>query len=323
MTDFIITNDPSVIGGTKDETAGRFDATYSKHGTAYPIRYSFTHPLPPGEDDLWLQFGHWRQIDTHYYHDTTAHIIPFADGNPWVRWQAVDGIMAVEVYDGSGGAMTSYTVPNNDETFETWDWHIVRNDGSNNATFAFYINGVQQMTHTGPIGSDVIADRFTLGATGDLFGEADVMVFSNMRLSNVSTLDTRFCSLLVSTVGTYDEFGGGGFAALMDYDAATVATSDAAGQRVSGTINFADVPTGTIASVSVASRSRAEGPSVNPNTLAHFIRDNATNYDQAPVTPGAGYAAIVTEMAINPDTGVAWLPGDLDGMEFGLLSSQV
>jgi len=111
----------------------------------------------------------------------------------------------------------------------------------------------------------------------------------------------------------------GGFAELGDTDIASVAFSDAVGERVSSIPSAWTGPTtGTIERIVPIGIGSTTG--VGPQTVAHYLKVGGTNYDSAPATMTAIPDYFVSEYALNPDTGAIWTFADLAALEMGLVS---
>ena len=198
-----------------------------------------------------------------------------------------------------------------------------------NSTFQMYIDGVLVYDK-----SDFV--RFASASVGYeralYIGDSVVTTIaafqgtylSNIRVSSTDTRGKDFMSLPLDTVGTYNEFDLDGFAALADGTGKLMARSKTAAQRVSGTLDYASIPdNGAISEVKISSVFSVDSAAANPNALAHFIRVGTTNYDQALAEPVNFRDVLLTSLATNPDTAVAWALADLNGMQFGLLSGNI
>lgn len=324
MTDILITNAFQLLGTSIRTSATYYDANYADHASWLPNANSKIFDVD--ENDFWIQFTMYRTYQGYLAGSADAFYFYFTSGDIWCSLPIVSGIQKFRYRAAPGGASTTVEVTIPSMTVTTIDIHIIKDNGDGTATFDLYVDGSLLNAYTGTRGGGTVSGKFMIGSPGTWGNQGEGGGYiSNLHISTSSTLNTRFRSIPVDTVGTYNMFVGGGFDGLVDGAPLTFAWSDTAAQRVSGTIDHTLIPTGvgTITSVAVTTITQPQGPSVSPNSLAHFVRSGTTNYDQTPVTPAAGSNPMVTEMVNNPATASAWETADFNGIEFGLVSSHV
>lgn len=337
MTDYLLTNNPRVLGAEADTTPGRFPAAFADRSILFRDGRNGGIPLF-GLNEVWVSF--YLYVPTVNSSITALYQLLnlTAGGKPFFGFrQQATTIEAYRQTRGPNTAASNYTVydsvviPQN--TLFKVDLFLRKAEAgsSTNSTVQVYFDNAlvldlpdfQRFTSDGTTAA--VDDIFGINLTDFPINNANPGIhFSNIRVSDTPTVDKDFLSLTLDTVGTYDEFGLDGFAGLIDPDSVKMARSLVAGQRVSGTGDFASLPdNGAISELKMLTPYSVLGNTADPNALAHFIRVGATNYDQALTSPGAVRDIKSTSLATNPATGLAWTVADLDGMEFGLLSGNV
>jgi hypothetical protein len=340
MPDYLITNNPAIIGGAVDTTSGRFPSDYADHGSRFDPDQSFRISLPEDENEIWVSF---------YLHigDATGNLIT----RPWLYLANEGGGLKAPAIGAAGDASVnlwfhrlnsnrndeddysrSTVSPIPENALSRIDIFIRFNEdgNANNSTFQVYVNGVLSYDKSN-------FARFTtgtvlnyehalyVGAGGSAFdGLDDPFTISNVRVSTSDTRGKDFLALRLNAVGTYNQFDLDGFTALTDLTGRKLARSQTVGQRVSGTLDFAAIPdNGAISEVKLVTAFAVDSDAANPNALAHFVRSGTTNYDQTLAAPALFRDVLITPLVNNPVDSGPWALSDLDGMQFGLLSGNV
>lgn len=329
MTDYILTNDASIIGGTQSTEAGKFDPNYADR--CVQLDYNAMHgvALPENENSVWVQFQYYYEYgNTGTAEDGYMWAWPHSSGYMWAGIGLSNGI-AKQWGMGNANTLFSYgdsmSFPFNQLVTVDINLVFTVNGAATSSAFAYYVNGTPIIQYSGPryinSNSGSMKNVFYLGGY-DYMGTSARVFVSNLRVSNESTLGTRFRLAPLSTVGTYNEFPGG-FAALTNATPTNATFSDVAGQRVSGTISTTGFSSDQITNVKLVSQVRNGSPTADPNTLGHFTRIGGTNYDGAITTPMGMWSSLVTDLPVNPATGAAWSLAELGTTEFGLISSKI
>jgi hypothetical protein len=321
VPDLQVTNDPSVLGGSRDRTAGRFNAAYSESATILNGEQGPRISLL-GENDIWVQFTIYRDSAWTINLDGQWLTIPFTTGDVWIEIDALGfNNLQMAQYAAPAGALTNTAIAEiATNTLAVIDVHIVKDDPLNagNAIYELFVNGVSVYSFSGTRGGGVVGDFINLSG----FRWNYTYYLSNLRVSTESTLSKPFRIENLKTVGNYDEFLGAGFAGLTDRNTNFHAYGPVDGARVGGTLDFDFIPdNGAISAIALAVLSRAEGPRVTLENLGHFVRIGGADYDQTPATPGRSRAQVVTTMLTNPATAAAWAYADLQFTEFGLVAT--
>lgn len=324
MADYLLTNSAADIGGEEAAVAGTFNPAFATHAIRKPDDSFFVLPLF-GLNEVWVAFDYYVPTrgagedglvwEYRYKNGNPMFLVEVSNGGTWMQRRTSNA---------SGYTGDAYTEVTGVRT--RVDIHIIKDDVGTpgNCTFEIYFDEGLAYHYSGDrdtANTHLLADEIRIGGT-DHLPDGTYMYLSNVRVSDSDTRGKNFQVVPLAVVGTYDEFSGG-FGNLLDSGAFVY--SDAAGERISGTPNFASlVDNGAPTSVRVQSMLYAEAANPNPNSMQHFLRDGGVNYDNAVVhTPSGMRRRYVSEWPINPATGLAWTHADLDGMEFGLLSSQV
>lgn len=321
MTDLLFTNTPSYFNGVQSTSSGKFNPAYADY-CAQVDDYVKPNVSLYGEDDVWVQFDWYWDGTSGSAEDGIMWEFYEASGASWIYVDIYNGATSIERLD-STGSYTTEAITLLKGTLVTVDIHIVKNP-SGNSTLEIYQNEALAYSFTGARQSGTshyVGDLISIGGS-DYLISGKYVYMSNLRVSTIDTRGRKFSIKKLSTVGTYDEFSGGGFAALIDDTQWPF--SDTAGDRESGTLDYAAITDNGAPAKIVLQTSILADASASPNSIAHFVRDSATNYDQTALTPTAGITSILSsELTTNPDTGLAWEHTDLNGMEFGLVSSNI
>lgn len=315
MTDYLITNDPFDLGGTFDDTAGKFDADFADH--AIFINDNVPHGIKlPETDEIWISFDCWmdfRGADEDGYH--------------W-RLFSQDNALLFRIALSNGNASVVAVTSGADETISIGipgdqviriDLRCVTNIGANpnDHQTTLYINGaIAAQTGINGAGGGAPA-RFEFGGADAFISPTQGYWVSNVRVTDENPIGTKFKVLGPTGAGNYSDFVGG-HVELGDFLATTVAYATANGDRVSATITPGTKPPGTLTKVLLSSTARSTGPGADPAQIGLFARLAATDYDGALATPGADITPLVEAYVENPNTLAPWEWADLTGLEIGL-----
>lgn len=331
MTDYIATNDPFVLGGVKDETAGRFDADFADHATSITTtnRISLF-----GLNEVWVQFDFYLIGAGTSSDDGRFFYVSDANSRAYIGLRQTNGVVDAfrETRQPTNGfpVLSVSAAPVARETLHRADVRIIKDRDLDqiSVTYEFYLNGALLFSYSGesytddPLDADwTLEDFFTYGGYNIMNGGSGLAI-SNLRVSDTSTIGRKFRAISLNAAGNYSGFVN--FPEVLT-DPVLGAYSDAAAERFSGTIDFASLTdNGAPAAVTLQARVRPDGILANPNRLAFFIREGTTDYDGTPqAAPSSAYQFITARYLTNPATASAWAHADLDGMEFGLVSSHV
>lgn len=337
MTDILLTNNAQIIGGVHDTTVGHFPSDYATHCIRFPFGTGTQIVLPNAENEIWVSFYIRTGTPTNNLGERPCLFLSSDNFNfPAIGLYARGS--ALEWFQQTNGSSSSDTTWSKNttalavNTMTRMDIFIRFEEVSDslNSTVQFYLNGVlsfelnnaaRYTTNPGPGYKKILY----LGNPGDSVPAfTDFFSISNLRISTTDTRGKNFLSLPLNTVGTYNQFDLDGFAALNDQTNRLIARSQTAGQRVSGTLDFASIPdNGAISEVKLSSVFSVDSVSANPNALAHFVRDGTTNYDQSLLSPVNFRDVLLTSLTNNPATASEWTLADLNGMQFGLLSGNI
>jgi len=337
MTDLFVTNNPAILGGTGTTTSGRFPAAFADKATAILCDGSSrTFTIPNDENDVWISFyGRFTNVTDvnrtrpfvwiDHEGATPGPAIGIAADKTLVRGVERVDAGAPSSADASYTSLGSILAAAN--TLNRYDIHIVFEETDPlNSTFEVYVDNVlmyQKLNQPRNSGAVPWRKAISIGQSHD-WRPFEWFYLSNFRISTADTRGKEFMSLSLDAVGNYNQFDLDGFDALVDPNSSKVARSQTAGQRVSGTLDFASIPdNGAISEVKLVSVGAVDSATPNPNALAHFVRSGGTDYDQASVEVTNWRTTILTSMPTNPATAAAWALADLNGMEFGLLSGNV
>lgn len=141
-------------------------------------------------------------------------------------------------------------------------------------------------------------------------------VFSEFIVATTSTLGMRIKELQVDSVGTYADMVGT-ITDLNTADPLTGILTDAVSERASW---MPDAYTDLGGIAAIVTSGRAHRKSGSPSKMAHFLRMSGVNYDgvDKDISGPTKWQSI---WETNPATSVAWVGGDLSGIEVGLKSA--
>lgn len=315
MTDYLLTNDPFDLGGTFDDTAGKFDADFADHAIFLDNNVAHGVKLPE-TDSIWISFDCWIG-------NTGAD----EDGYMWRCYSQDNALLGYfDIVNGTydwiaatGGTPQSFSVgiPKNqvvriDINFVT---NIAANPNDHQSTV--YLNGAIAAQTSVNGGGGGAPSRFEFGGS-DAFQVSDQGYWiSNVRVTDVNPIGTKFKVLGPTGAGNYSDFIGG-HVQLGDFLATTVAYATAGGDRVSCSITPGTEPPGTLTKVALSATTRSSGAGANPSQIGLFARIGGTDYDGALETPEAAILPLVETYLTNPDTLAEWAWSDLAGVEVGL-----
>ena len=327
MTDYLITNNAAILGGTEDASvAGSFDPQYADHALRFDEASAASIALP-ALNDLWIR------ADCFYDDfDLTSN----GDGNFWTV--AIPNIDIVMV-DFSNGSKTldyasgNYTSPSQsgppitgipDAQLFTLDVHIETGVAVNGNTDDFRVTFYVDLSLIGQIlsknnnlnGAPPV--RFDFGGTDFLDGN-ERFFLSNVLVSDQDTRGRRFRILRPTGSGALAT-AEGGYSELGDGDPATFAYARAAGDAVTSTLTPGASPPGTIGKIILASYARNAVETPNPATVVNRLRIAGTDYDATGLSAAGGsIEALSSEWALNPATGAPWTWADLASLEIGFM----
>lgn len=318
MADHLLTNQPRDFRAKGTSTNNTYyDQNYARHSN---IIGRFNSPIfdVPYTAETWIQFGLYIS-DTHHSPNGFALAVKYDTGEMWLGWRPDEDLLYYR--DTPGASLSTKTWVPTVASFIWVDMKIVLDDGSGNATYEFYEDGVLVVSHTTALGANSLEPKLIFG-TNDWTREEDDWHITNLRISDTDTRGKRFREAYINAAGNYDEWAGRGIEGMFESEDLRFSWPTATGQRMSGTVDFADLTdNGAPTEVRLQSIARHTGPTPAIDEFRHFVRDGTTDYDQAVITPDGSRDRRVTAMATNPATGVAWTHADLDGMEFGVLSA--
>lgn len=338
MTDYLLTNNPTLVGGVRDTTVGKFPAAYADHGCRIPGNGQIRIPIPDAWNEAWVSFYAYMETPTGngiarpawYFKNVGSPVHPgiglLADFNEWQWFQNVNSGSTSE---GSYSRETTNTPGTNNLVRVDIFIRFEEVGTPANSTFQVYLDGLlsydrQNFQRYTSGDQDPYEKAFYIGNPATSVSPFTFATISNIRVSSTDTRGKDFMALNLNTVGNYNQFDLDGFNALTDLTDKLLARSQTAGQRVSGTLDFASIPdNGAISEVKLVSVFSVDSAVANPNALAHFVRSGTTDYDQSLVAPTAFREIAVTSLPTNPATASSWALADLNGMEFGLLSGNV
>lgn len=320
MTEIIATNSTDMLSGVATSNTSTFNSTYANFGVKWDYSTQKIHTFANTYNEFWQRLDIYPIIDTYFQNEGVYFPLFFTDGSYFSTVHIKGSTNTFRTYDGTG-AFANNTFVMSNAALQTMDLHVIRDNGDSTSTVELYLNESLVASRTGSINGKTVATKISVGGSGSSLRANTV--FSNLHVSDVSTIGRKFRACKLETVGTYNEFLGAGFSGLNDGNPVSYAHANTAGARVSGTIDYLALPggAGTISAVALSSTVRAEGPSVNPDSIAHFIRVANTNYDQSAIIPSGYRQSFITTLATNPATSLSWVQSDLENMEFGLLSA--
>jgi hypothetical protein len=327
MTDYLITNNAAILGGTEDASvAGSFNPLYADHALRFDEASAASLSLP-ALNDLWIR------ADCYYDDfDLTSN----GDGNFWTVAVPNIGLTMMDFSNGSKTldyANSSFTSPLQtgppvtgipDAQLFTLDLHIETGSAVNGDTDDFRVTFYVDLSLIGQVlskntnlnGAPPV--RFDFGGVDFLDGNARFFL-SNVLVSDQDTRGRRFRILRPTGAGALTT-AEGGYAELGDGDSATFAYARAAGDAVSSTLTPGATPPGTIGKIVLASYARNAVETPNPATVVNRLRIAGTDYDAAGLSPASGsIEALSSEWALNPASGLPWTWADLASLEIGFM----
>lgn len=338
MTDYIITNNPTTFGGDFSTVAGHFPDTYAGHCIRFPVGQGTRIMLPENENELWISF-YLRSGDPS---NNFGYIPAFHFSSDNFRFPAIgiyvrgNSIAWFRQTDGNSNNSNNWALANTNalpaNTLSRMDIFIRFEEPGQplHSTVQFYINGVLSYELDAAPRYDVDMgagyDRaFYLGNPGaSVPAFDDFFSISNVRVSTTDTRGKDFASYFLNAVGTYNEFDLDGFDALTDTTDTKLARTQVAGQRLSGTLDFASITDpSVITEVKLITPFLVDSEFADPNAIGHFIRVGTTDYDAALFSPDTTRDILLTSFSNNPDTNAAWNLAEIENMQFGLRSGNV
>lgn len=327
MTDYLITNNSAILGGTEDASvAGSFNPLYADHALRFDEASAASIALP-ALNDLWIR------ADCYYDEfDLTSG----GDGNFWtvavpnidiVTMDCSNGSKALDYASGnfaspsqSGPPVTGIPVA---QLF-TLDVHIETGAAVNGDVDDFRVSFYVGLSLIGQVlsknnnlnGTPPV--RFDFGGVDFLDGNERFFI-SNVLVSDQDTRGRRFRILRPTGAGALAT-AEGGYGELGDGDPATFAYARAAGDAVTSTLTPGAASPGTIGKIIVASYARNAVETPNPAMVVNRLRISGTDYDASGLSPAGGsIEALSSEWALNPATGVPWTWADLATLEIGFM----
>lgn len=314
-----------VSGMVESTTSGHFDSSYVSNGMtpqmssgADPNAY-VTLDTPGASSDYWL---HFRVYPTNVGSSDTS------SSQAWLQLYNSSGTLVCDLVKESNVAHTSKlrvygtstitsvgTIGFTVNTAAFVDVHVSVS-GATTVVNA-YKDGVLACTATNTAnGSRGIPQKAFARAANVGYNLFNRMQFSEFIVATTSTLNMRLDEMQVDVAGNYSDMVGT-VTDLNTENPLTGLLTDAASERSSWE-PVAYAGSGGIAAV-VAS-GRAHRKSGVPSKLAHFLRMASVDYDGTDQTID-GCTAWQEIWETNPDTAVAWVGGDLSGIQVGLKSA--
>lgn len=325
MTDYLITNSATLLGGVEDDTvAGSFDPAFASHALRFTEAEECGIALP-GLHDVWVQA-------TLFFDglDLTSN----GDGYFWTVAAPTLDLVMIDMVNGtmtmdyaSGNFTTPYSTGPQANAVPTQVRFVLDAHIETGATIfgnpdeyrvSFYINGalLAQVQATANKLNDGAPTKLALGGFDFLDGNARFFV-SNVLVSDQDTRGRRFRILRPTGPGTLAT-GVGSHAELGDGNPATFAYARAAGEAVTSTITPGATPGGTIGTVKLVSYARNAVPNPDPGQVVNRLRIGGVDYDAAGQAPtGGAIEPLISEWTANPATGQPWEWSDLAGLEIG------
>ncbi len=327
MTDYLITNNAAILGGTEDASvAGSFNPLYADHALRFDEASAASLSLP-ALNDLWIR------ADC-YYDD-----FDLTSGGDGYFWAVAVPNIGLTMMDFANGTITldyansSFTSPLQtgppvtgipDAQLFTLDVHIETGVAVNGDTDDFRVTFYVDLSLIGQVlsknnnlnGAPPV--RFDFGGVDFLDGNARFFL-SNVLISDQDTRGRRFRILRPTGAGTLAT-AEGGFAELGDGDSATFAYARAVGDAVTSTLTPGASLPGTIGKIILASYARNAVETPNPATVVNRLRIAGADYDATGLSPAGGsIEALSSEWALNPATGAPWTWADLATLEVGFM----
>jgi hypothetical protein len=325
MTDYMITNSATLLGGVEDASvAGSFDPAFADHALRFTEDEECAIELP-GLHDVWVQA-------TLYFDglDRTSN----GDGYFWTVAAPTLDLVMIDLANGNmtmDFATAHYTTPYStgpqansvpNQVRFILDAHVETGSAifgnPDEYRVSFYINGglLAQVQTTANTLNDGAPTKLALGGFDFLDGNARYFV-SNVRVSDQDTRGRRFRFLRPTGPGTLAT-AAGGYAELGDNNPASFAFARAAGEAVTSTLTPGATPGGTIGTVKLVSYARNAVPNPDPGQVINRLRIGGTDYDAAGQAPSSGaIEPLISEWSVNPATGQPWEWADLTGLEIG------
>lgn len=271
-------------------------------------------PTPPA-NDLWLHFCLKQDGGQGYY-----------TNGVWMKFYDDNNVRIADLYtkDQDRGV---YTRVYGDSTVSSPDGYQITTAGyvyvdihvnmsGGNITLEFYVGGVLINSATAAYTSALLMpNRILMSHNG--FNDGVITAYSEIMVADENTIGWHLCPLTFSAGGNYDEWEGA-IANINDGTYGTRISADAADLRQSW-LGAYNGPTGGSIREVINVASHANVGDAGPQTMRHYLRINATDYDGDAYVPD-GFEQIVQSWAINPDTGVAWTEADLASLELGVKS---
>lgn len=327
MTDYLITNNAAILGGTEDASvAGSFNPLYADHALRFDEASAASLSLP-AINDLWIR------ADC-YYDD--FDLTSGGDGYFWTVAVPNVDIAMVDFTNGTKTldyASTLSTYPQQtgppvtgipDAQLFTLDVHIETGAAVAGNVDDFRVSLYMNLSLVGQViginnyvnGAPPV--RFDFGGVDFLDGNARFFL-SNVLISDQDTRARRFRILRPTGAGALAT-AEGGYSELGDGDSATFAYARAAGDAATSTLTPGAAPSGTIGKIILASYARNAVETPNPATVVNRLRIAGTNYDATGLSPaGASIEALSSQWALNPATGAPWTWADLATLEIGFM----
>ena len=315
-------------GGTYSTNTSYYDPTRTrgvfKHGQLETSSLSF----PPAAGTItWLHFRFAVTRDTanpSFWGNTAADGVVFEFRDSASRRMLLGRIvptMQLEIMadDGAGSLLrANISTPSNDLVFSI-DVKL-EISGGNVIVESYYNSALQGTATLSNAGGVTNPDRMYFGTfeadTGS--GTPGSSWFGEIVIADEDTRGFRLRELKPQSFGVFQQWDGT-VASVADNSLATGVSTDVNGERVSfGLDNLENVNSGDIVNRVVAQTYAQRGPT-GLTQFAHFFRYSDTTVQVGPSiavnTIGAWY---MDEYVNNPDTGVAWVPADLAGIQIGL-----
>lgn len=305
-------------------TAGR-DAAYQPHYIAHQTtagggRSARTDHPQGATDNYWL---HCR------LRTATNAVGTNADGHFLRIWGPNNELVAaLDVLDGvlraQAGAVTVAGLTYSADTTYEIDLNVrtANSDPLNVTVVRLYVNGTLIATASTnavlPRPAFITWDWDTVINSGN--GES--YVSEVVATDNEQTIGWRVAKLTPGAVGALAQWDGN-VASLDDATRNTSVTSDAAGERLDFAFSAYGGAATTTKCRGVFVKSNARRGPTGPNTLKHFLRKGGINYDNAAnhVLDPVQNRIVISDFAVNPETGLPWNTADIGGFTAGLLSA--
>lgn len=306
-------------------TAGSVVGAYNTSRVPYSIQFHYEELagspifLPSTNGVTWFHFMTFSEGVTNSFDEQFLISAVDTDDN-LLFWVEKDGsntgkrYLSVKCYDGATvkDTQTALMVPNDrlvsiDIRYEVTGSLI---------SLEFYINGSKLVQHTFNANPNSYSDpvQFTLG--GGLAGASNPGHFSEIILSDESTLNARLDFLRPASAGAYEEWDGS-LTTLADSDRTTGMTTLAAAKRQSVIMSAYSGAPNVSNLVAVSTTTRGIN---SPTQMKHSVRLSGVDYDSAAYAVDFAAKYILTDFTLNPATSLAWTEADLAAVEMGFLS---